>query len=325
MRLWERLAWSLWTALLVMGIGRAALYSSPRHRGSYHVFVGGARHWLHGEDLYDRTDANSLQVFRYSPLTAVALAPLGLVSEPLGSGLLRAFSFLLLLTSFHWWCRTLWLGGQSRERRAVVWLLCAGMGGSALLDVQLNLLTAGCILITLAAVARSRWNVAVLAISVAVCLKAYPMALALVLSALYPRRFALRWLAAMALCFILPFLFQRPDYVAQQYGDWVRWGLNQRDHLDLTNAFQDMRLVCNRWLTPMDRPTYLVLEMVAGVVVALACLRRFRQGVSPESLVLSVAGLCVGWMTAFGPATERRKPTCNWLPSRPFSRYWSGK
>ena len=82
-----------------------------------------------------------------------------------------------------------------------------------LMDVQLNLITIGFILIALAAAAESRWNTAALAVSLACCLKVYPASLALVLAVVYPRRFALRWAAAMALCLLLPFLFQRPGYV----------------------------------------------------------------------------------------------------------------
>lgn len=298
---WERLALVLWALLVVAAVGRAALYNLPRHQGVYPIFADAGRHWLHGEGLYDGQDPNSLCVFRYSPLTAAALTPLALVAAPVGSALLRVANLAVFLPGFWWWTRTT-LG--RREHRAVAWLLCAGMGCVTFMDVQLNLLTIGFILIALAAAAESRWNMAALAVSLACCVKVYPAALALVLAAVYPRRFALRWAAAMALCLLLPFLFQRPGYVAQQYVDWVRWGLNQRFRPELDISFQDAMRVCSRWLAPMSRETYVRLEVVAGAAVALVCLWRRWRRARPTDLLHCIAGLCGGWMMAFGPATE---------------------
>ncbi|HVS36849.1 MAG TPA: hypothetical protein VMS17_14915 [Gemmataceae bacterium] len=210
----------------------------------------------------------------------------------------------VFLLGFRWWTRTSLARPLCREHRAVAWLPCAGMACVTLMDVQLNLLAAGFILITLAAVALSRWNMAALAVSLACCLKAYPVALAPVIAVVYPRRFAPRWLAAMALCLALPFLFQQPAYVVRQYGEWARWGLNQRRSLDLDRGFQDAMMVCRRWLAPMSRQTYVGLEVGAGAVVALLRLRRRRRQAPPEELLHCMAGLCCGWMRVFGPATE---------------------
>ncbi|HVS36439.1 MAG TPA: glycosyltransferase family 87 protein [Gemmataceae bacterium] len=301
--LWEQLAWALWVLLVLAAVGRSALYYVPRQQGAYPVFADGGRHWLRGEDLYDSQDPNSLCVFRYSPLTAVALIPLALAPDPVGSALLRTANLAAFLLGFGWWTRTALGPPFSREHRAVAWLLCAGMACITLMDVQLNLLTIGFILITLAGVAESRWNTAALAASLACCLKVYPAGLALVLAAVYPRRFAARWLAAMALCLLLPFVFQQPSYVLRQYADWVRWGLNQRYRPELDAGFQDGMMVCRRWLAPMSRTTYVWLEAAAGAAVALVCLwRRWR---APQSdLLACITGLCCGWMMAFGPATE---------------------
>ncbi len=87
---WERLVQVLWVLLVAAAVGRAALYHLPRQQGSYPVFANGGRHWLRGDGLYDGHDPNSLCVFRYSPLTAVALTPLAFVPDPVGSGLLRS-------------------------------------------------------------------------------------------------------------------------------------------------------------------------------------------------------------------------------------------
>ena len=298
---WERLARVLWLLLVAAAVGRAALYHLPRQQGVYPIFADAGRHWLHGEGLYDGQDPNSLCVFRYSPLVAIGVTPLAFVPDPVGSALLRLANLAVFLPGFWWWTRTT-LG--RREHRAVAWLLCAGMTCVTLMDVQFNLFTIGFILIALAAAAESRWNTAALAVSLACCLKVYPAALALVLVAVYPRRFALRWTAAMALCLLLPFLFQRPGYVAQQYVDWVRWGMNQRFRPDLDGSFQDAMRLCRRWLAPMSRETYVRLEVVAGAAVALVCLWRRWRRTRPTDLLHCIAGLCCGWMMAFGPATE---------------------
>ncbi len=300
---WVRLTWVLWVVLVVLAVGRVVLYyRSTSHRGSYPVFADGGRHWLHGEPLYDSANPNSLTVFRYSPLTALSCVPLALVADPVGSALLRAANLAVFGLGFWWWGRTVLPRDLSRDQRALAWLLCLGMGCVSMTEVQLNLLTGGFILITLAAVSEARWNLAALAMSLACCLKAYPVALALVLVVIHPRRFAGRWLAALLLCLALPFLLQQPDYVWRQYGDWLKWGLNQRRPEEV--PFQDVLLFCQRWLTPISTQTYLLLEVVSGAAIAGTCLLRRWQGLPPQELLNAGAGLCCGWMMAFGPATE---------------------
>lgn len=302
---WELIAWAFWILIVVVALGRTTLYyRTSSARGSYPVFAGAGRHWLNGEDLYDHDDPNSLSVFRYSPLNAIGFAPLALVPDPVGSALLRAANLMAFAAGFWWWGRTVLPRTLSREGRAVAWLLCAGMGCVAMTDVQLNLATGGFILMAAAAASESRWNTAALAVSLACCLKAYPAALALVLAALYPRRFAPRWLAALALCLALPFLFRQPDYVWRQYGDWLRWGLNGRRPGDPTVAFQDVMLICDRWLTPISAKAYVLLEVAAGAAVAGFCLWRRLRGTPQREMVFGATALCCGWMMAFGPATE---------------------
>ena len=74
--------------------------------------------------------------------------------DRVGSGLPRVANLTVFLLGFWWWTRT---ALARREHRAVAWLLCAGsVHLVTLMDVQLNLLTIGFILMTLAAVAESR-------------------------------------------------------------------------------------------------------------------------------------------------------------------------
>jgi hypothetical protein len=168
--------------------------------------------------------------------------------------------------------------------------------------VQLTLLTTGLLLMTMAAVSEERWNVAALALAGAICCKAYPISLALLLGMLYPRRFAPRMIGALFLLSALPFAFQSVPYVARQYQHWLQAGLNQR-YIDGAFVFQDVMYLWQRWATPMRRDDFTLLSIVAGAVVAAATLLR-RRRVAPDVLLESVFGMCCAWMMAFGPATE---------------------
>jgi hypothetical protein len=300
---WVLLAQILWSILIFLTVGRAALYHlSSAHRGSYIVFADGGRHWLHGEPVYDSVNPNSLIVFRYSPLTAVSCVPYAFVSEPVGSALLRALSVAVFGLGFWSWTRTVLPRPDQRDLRAMAWLLCLGMICVSMMEVQLNLLTIGFILMALAAAHAQRWNLAAVAISLACCLKIYAIALPLVLVVAYPRRFAGRWLMAMLACFALPFLFQRPEYVWSQYCDWIQWGLNSR--LPQGLGFQDFKLICKLYLLPLDNRTYQILEVFSGAAIAGICLLRRLQGRSVREFIPIAGALCVAWMMAFGPATE---------------------
>jgi len=295
-----RVAWAGWAVLSVLALGRAALSHLPRHQGAYHVFADGGRHWLQGENLYESKDLRSLLVFRYSPLVAVYLVPVGALPDKLGNGLLRLEGLAALLGSLVWWARASLPPRFSREQRGGFFLLCAALVCVTMMDVQLTILTLSCLLCAAAAAAQKRWNVAALACALAVCLKAYPLAFALVLSVLFPRRFAGRFVLLLLVCLALPFALQSHGYVLRQYGEWICFGLNQRrgEH------FADFMQVCRCWGQPITLSTYQMVQVASGAGIALVCtVQRWRQ-VSHGRLVSLAFQLCCGWMLVFGPATE---------------------
>ena len=187
------------------------------------------------------------------------------------------------------------------KKRAIFYLLVALLSISPIVDVQLNNLTLGLMLATMAAVACGRWNIAASTVSLAVLIKAYPVALALVLVVLFPRRFLWRWLVAMVLLLGLPFALQRPSYVLEQYRDWLSCMVHQ-PHPD--GFFQDMMLFAHVWLTPISRQTYHWMELGSGAIVALILLIHQRRAMRRQALLNASFGLCCAWMMALGPATE---------------------
>ena len=72
-----------WCLIAVMSVGRAALIQYPRHGGCYWIYAEAGRAWLAGDDLYSARPGRD--VYRYSPLLAVLLAPMGALPDMLGS------------------------------------------------------------------------------------------------------------------------------------------------------------------------------------------------------------------------------------------------
>ena len=299
MNRWQRTALAVWTTLVLGGVGRAALYDHERHRGCYDIYPQAGSHWLRSEGLFNREDADKLMDYRYHPLVAVGCVPLTVLPDPLGSAVLRVVNFAFLFVGLFWWGSKILRGGAP-QRFAQWFLLIALAGGSSLFDVQLTLFTTGLLLIAMAAIAEERWNLAALALGVAICCKAYPISLALLLGMLYPRHFVPRMVAVLLLLSALPFAAQTAPYVVEQYENWLRVGLHQT-YID--GAFQDVMHLLQRWVMPMRRNEYTLFSMLVGAAIALATLLQ-RRRVAPEVLLESVFGMCCAWMMAFGPATE---------------------
>jgi hypothetical protein len=184
---------------------------------------------------------------------------------------------------------------------------------------QSNIHVIGLLLLGVAAVARRRFNLAAVCLAAACLLKLYPIAVGMLLVMLYPRRLGPRLAVMLALGLLLPFLMQRPGYVAAQYADWVaHMGVNDRQLLIRAVWYRDARLLWSLWVAPMSYATYQVVQAVGAVVVAAACLWARRAGLPRQRLLALVLGLGCCWMTALGPATESNTyvllgPSAAWL------------
>ena len=179
----------VWCIIALMSVGRAVLLHYPRHCGCYLIYAEAGRAWMGGDDLY--TAQPGLSVYRYSPLVAVLLAPIGALPDMLGSGGASRGQF------GHFRPRALLLEQRCRPVRVVVaaraafLLLVAPLAARALIDVQVNGITIGA-----ARLNRIRAEQVELGNSVPVfaCLvNAYVISFVLVLMLLYPRQFLLRF------------------------------------------------------------------------------------------------------------------------------------
>ncbi|HMF16544.1 MAG TPA: glycosyltransferase family 87 protein [Gemmataceae bacterium] len=291
-----RIAWVIWGLIGVVAVGYSVL--RPGNQGAYPLFRDTGSQWIAGAPLYDRVHGNSLEVYRYSPLIAVFFVPLAMLPLLPGMALLHGINLGVFLVGLRCWGNKVLEGGGSK--RAQLLLLSAVIGGGVLVDAQLRLVTLGLMLIGMAALEEDRWFLSALAIALSACIKAYTLSLGLVLALVYPRRFAPWFGLSVLLLLALPFGFQSPAYVLEQYRDWLCAGLNQR----YQGGFQDVMSLWNTWIGPMDRGVFTLVSVAVGAAVALVAVVRRRA--LARDLHICIFGLCSIWMTAFGPATEAR-------------------
>jgi hypothetical protein len=322
-------AFVVWGAILLVICGRVLL--SPRANSVYPIFAHAGRAWLAGEALYSDARPEGLDVYRYSPAVAALFAPLSLLPDAVGGCLWRLLNAGALLAGFAWWCVAVLPGWRSlsRGQRSMLWLLLVPLAVGSLNNGQSNPLVIGLLLAAVAGAAARRWNVAAVCVTVAVLFKGYPVAVGLLLAAVYPRSFAPRLALALAAGLLLPFALQRPGYAAAEYESWLlHVGGDDRRDRELENGYRDLWQLCRLAGIPMSRGAYLGVQLataagLAGLVLAGQAARWSRR-----RLLTLLLALATCWMMLCGPATESSTyvllaPALVWAVLEAWTR-WQG-
>jgi hypothetical protein len=302
---WARAAVAVWLAIVAAVCARAAL--QPRVRSLYPTWAAAGGDWLAGAPLYRNTWEPHLDQFRYSPLVAALLAPFHLLPEWLGGALWRLLNAAALLGGCACWLRAASPAPLTARQWGAFFLLLAPLSLSSLNNGQPNLLIAGLLLASLAAVMGERWAGAALCVAAAAALKVYPLALGLLLAAAYPRRFTPRLALALAVVAAVPFALQQPGYVAEQYRLWyerLRDNDAARRAWPPHMAYRDLWLLLRVCRVPVSPPVYQGAQFLSAAGCAAVCVAGRLRGWGRPRLLTAALTLGTCWMMLCGPATE---------------------
>jgi hypothetical protein len=308
-----RAALLVWAVLTAVVCVRSFL--RPERATVYPIFAEAARSWCRGEDCY-RTVVND--VYRYSPPATVLLVPFAVLPDALGGVLWRLVTVTAYLTALVWWSRVVlprplasWTTG------AILWMVIP-LTLANLNNGQSNVLLLAALLTTTSAVAARRWNLAAAAAVLAGLFKGYPLAVALLFAALFPKQFAGRFVAVLLAGLALPFLCQQPGYVVGQYQGWLdHLGQEDRQQHHLEATYRDVRLLFRLAGTPLSRDEFRALQLGTGAGIFAVCLLGRWVGWPRRKLLQATFDLGCCWMVLLGPATESNTymllaPTFSW-------------
>lgn len=127
----------------------------------------------------------------------------------------------------------------------------------------------------------------------------------LLLAVSYSRRFAARFVLALLVGIIVPFLLQEPEYVLRQYVSWIEHlKADNRETFPPEAAPRDLRLLLRVWFGLPSSTVYVALQLLGALGIALFCLTAAWKGWPQRRLLTSLLTLACCWMTLLGPATE---------------------
>jgi len=313
---WRRLAVWAWTIVILVVCVRVVL--QPRRNTVYPIFAHGARNWIAGANLYPL--ANQLpgfDCFVYPPPTALFYVPLAGLPDVAGGIVWRLGSLGVYLAAFVWLCRTLVPRAAAPDGSlAILLLLLLPHSIDSFNNGQSNLLIAGLLVAGVTAALRERWNLAAACLAVPALIKIHPLAVGLLAAVVFPRKLAPRLAVALALGLAAPLVCQNPSYAIDQYRQYLTWiTVQDRTLWPMDNAPHDFYFL-TRWLNvPLPRGLYTALQLGAAALCAALCRLLAKHGDRhPDTAATRLAhramlgrrilGLGIGWIIAFGPATE---------------------
>jgi hypothetical protein len=300
--LWSRCAVVVWVIVVLAVCILSAV--KPRERSLFYTWLTAGKDWSSGSPLlYQHTEGDGLDIFRYSPLVAALLTPLQLLDERTGNVVWRLLNAGIFLGGFAYWLRgRLPLGGRLR---GPLFLLVAPLALASLRNGQPNPLVIGLLLFAVALAGDKRWTLAAVCVALACALKIYPIAVGLLLAVAYPRQIALRLGLALAAVLLLPYLMQGSDYVTEQYAQWLqRLGGDDRKQITLERAYRDLWLLVRVWHLPISPQVYAGIQLTVAAGCAALCAAGRWAGVAKTQLLTMVLALGTCWMMLCGPATE---------------------
>lgn len=302
---WPVAARNTWLAV-ILGLSIHAFFL-PYSHSVYDVYQLAARHWLSGEDMY----VPAREHYRYSPLFAVSLTPLAVLPDGLGAAAWKLLNCGVFAWGVFVWSRRLCPKVLSANQAAAVPLLALPLALHSMYNSQANLMMLGSLLLGLAAAAEEKWQRAATWLAWATLIKGYPLALAMVLAAMFPWQFAARYVMALAAGLLLPFAAGRPGMVMSQYASW--WH-HLRDSTEIMRerlrSVDQLFVVYGR---PISERTFALMELLAGVAVLVICLGITRRLTDRREILFRTFLWFSLWVVLFGPATE----SCTYVVAGP--------
>jgi hypothetical protein len=290
---------SAWFLVLLVIDGR--LLFGPLKQTVYPTFARAGQEWLDGNELYQHTDG----LFRYSPLVAALFAPFSCLPDRWGELAWRLLNAGAYLGALAWWAQTCLPWQLTRSQMATLFLWALPLSVGSLNNGQSNALVLGLLLAALAAVMAERWTFSAALLAAAAYFKIYPLAVGLLLVAVYPRQLGWRLALSLAVGAALPYGLQQPAYVTSQYANWVHYLLaDTRIDVALGGACRDLRLLFRRWEIPIGDKPYMAIQLLAAAGVAVICLGFRFAGWPQQRLLTSLLAWACCWMLLLGPATE---------------------
>ncbi|MBY0231631.1 MAG: hypothetical protein K2W96_20290, partial [Gemmataceae bacterium] len=294
---WLRAALAAWVAVLVGVCVRNAALPRFSHPVARWQAAGAA--WLEGRSLYSGSD---LDGYRSSPAAASLASVLVPLPLPLAGLLLRLLAAGSFVAAALWWMRRALPAGFDDRTRGIALLLMLPLSLGSLDSALVNLLVLALMLGCLAAAAEERWRVAGLLAALASMLLLSPLALAGLLLAAFPRRFALPFLVSLAALAAVPLLFQPLGHVA---GEYVRWmellALRGMGHPE---SCRDLWHLFKTWHVRLGPGRYELLQLAGGLGCAAVCAWHTLRGDGARHRLGLCLWLAVLWILLLGPATD---------------------
>jgi hypothetical protein len=311
-REWLKRALALWV-ILAIGVAIKCLVQPSSHT-VFPVFAVGARSWWADISLYVRCVEQDL--FRYSPTFAVAMTPFGLLPHWAGGVLWGIASTALLVWTVRVFLREILPGDWPPQREALLLTLVLIGSARGIWSGQSNALLISLAMWACVAIARRQWWLAAFLLAGPVFMKLWPIALALLLMACWPRQLIGRFCAAAGVLAAVPFLTRPFATVCWQYSGW--FAMLRSTQQERWHGYRDAWTIWEYLQTPVPYNVYEMLQVETGLAVLAWCLWQ-RQALGPtRRLLASVFSIWVGWQLFLGPGSERLTylivaPTMAWV------------
>jgi len=288
-----RNAWLFWTALILIVSVIILLGNRRTVTGAYR---GASMHWLQGENLYVKPP----MAFLYLPQAAILFLPFAYLPFTLSEILWR----LLTIGSFAVGVRRLaTLSGRTsgQELFPAITLLSIAPAWSCARNGQMTLLMTAMMMLAVVDLTDRRWWRATLWLSLGLALKPLILVLILLAGALY-RPMLWRLLVGLAIVFLFPFLTQRPEYVASQYGQCVEL-LEAAARLGIEQPYAHLFGMLKAAGIDVSEQVQTATRVVAAALtMALCWIAQRRCNTSEASVFLFALAAC--YLMLFNPRTE---------------------
>lgn len=296
--IWPVLCWSILVLIVAVRV-----YLSPTKGTVYPIFDKAGQAFVDGTPLYG--DLHYL--YRYAPVWAAFFS--------LGNGLPLAVSGtlwrVLSLLIFAWAAyrfQRYFFPQWSDVQRTLWWILMLPFCFGSYNNGQANILLLGLLLASIVTFAERRYWLCGWCLAVAINLKIYPIALALLLLLLQPLALLPALLIGLALLGVLPYAFQSVAYVNGEYKNWISSTTSDMriDH-DVSEGNRDGWQLARLILPSIDYRIYQALQAATALGLAVWTWLSRRQQAEPQAnrlFLLKLYNLATIWMLVMGPSSE---------------------